>query len=99
MMFRKKKVVMQVLRVKEPGKQFSSFEYVEFVTWPFEIMDFLKRELLLESVQVFDGPIINLSDLDSRSEFNDYFYANDIVDLLVPSDAPAHEWKLQPSNV
>ena len=28
-MFRKKKVVMDVLRVKEPGKQFSSFNYGE----------------------------------------------------------------------
>lgn len=98
-MFRKKKVAMEVLRVKEPGKQFSFFEYVEYTTWPQEITLFLIVILKLESVQVLNGPMIDFSDLDSRPEFNDYFYANDIVDLLVPSDVPAHGWKLRPSNV
>jgi len=68
-MFRKKKVVMNVLRVKEPGKQFSSFKYVECTTWAVEIITFLKETLGLESVQVLNGPMVDLFDGYSRTEF------------------------------
>lgn len=98
-MFRKKKVVMDVLRVKEPGKQFSFFEYVEYTTWAVEIIIFLKETLGLESVQVLNGPTVDLLDGYSRTEFKKYFNNNEIVDLLIPRNIPAHRWKLRPSNV
>lgn len=90
---------MDVLRVKEPGKQFSSFNYVECTTWAIEIITFLKVTLKLESVQVLNGPMVDLFDGYSRTEFKKYFNNNEIVDLLIPRNVPAHRWKLRPSNV
>lgn len=98
-MFRKKNVVMQVLRVKEPGKQFLRYEYTQKITWAIEIITFLKETLGLESVQVLNGPMVDLFDGYSLTEFNDYFYDNEVVDLLIPKNVPTHEWKLRSSNV
>ena len=96
-MFRKRQT--KILRVKEPGKQFTSFEYAEYTTWAIEIITFLKGTLKLESVQVLNGPMVDLFDGYSRTEFKKYFKNNEIVDLLIPRNVPAHEWKLRSSNV
>ena len=98
-MFRKKRVAMDVLRVKEPGKQFSSFEYVQIKTWASTVMNFLTETLGLKSVQVLNGPMVDLLNPSSRLEFKKYFDNNEIVDLLIPRNVPAHRWKLRPSNV
>lgn len=88
---REEKVVMDVLRVKEPGKQFTSFEYAEYTTWAIEIITFLKVTLKLESVQVYlNGQPVDLFDGYSRTEFKKYFNNNEIVDLLIPRNIPAH---------
>lgn len=88
-----------MLRVKEPGKQFSSFAYVQQITWAIEVVSFLTKTLRLESVQVLNGPMVDLFDPSSRMEFKKYFYSNEIVDLLIPRDVPVHGWKLRLANV
>lgn len=62
-------------------------------------MNFLTETLGLKSVQVLNGPMVDLLNPSSRLEFKKYFDNNEIVDLLVPRNVPAHGWKLRPSNV
>ena len=60
-------------------------------------MSFLKNKLNLDSVHILDGPTIYISDPDYCDEFDDYFWGNEIVDIVIPKSANLDGWKLQPS--
>ena len=101
-MFRKKRMAAKVFRVKGAYMRLTNYSYYsnspKKLLWAFQVMDFLKDDLGLKSVQIVDGPTIDIFDLDSRAEFEIYFNNNKIVDILVPSNISFSEWELREAS-
>lgn len=101
-MFRKKRMAAKVFRVKGAYMRLTNYSYYsnspKKLLWAFQVMDFLKDDLGLKSVQIVDGPTVDLFDIDSRCEFETHFNNNQVVDILIPNTAPISGWKLQTSG-
>ena len=101
-MFRKKRMAAKVFRVKDAYMRLANWSYYnkspKNLRWAFQVMDFLKDDLGLKSVQIIDGPMVDLFDIDSRCEFETHFNNNQVVDILIPNTAPISGWKLQTSG-
>lgn len=73
-MFRKKQT--KILRVKDGEKRLSNADYNWHngeLTYPSEVLSFLKYELTLDSIHILNGPTICIPDEDYCSEFDDFF--------------------------
>lgn len=93
---------MQVFRVRDSYMRLVNWSYhnnsPKKLFWAFQVMDLLKDDLGLKSVQIVDGPMVDLFDIDSRCEFEIHFNNNQAVDILIPNTAPISGWKLQTSR-
>lgn len=97
-MFRKKQ--LKILRVKDGKKRLSNADSDYGggeLTYSSEVLSFLKNKLNLDSVHILDGSTIYIPDPDYCVEFDDYFWDNEMVDILVPKEVDLDGWELRES--